>query len=80
MKNRKQILFGVMVLSCLATVLGQEGMKSSYMPVVPNEAFSVTLARMKAEKPAVMKRHADLLLERYDLRNDPAPGSRVPPW
>jgi cytochrome c peroxidase len=74
MKSRKQILFGLVVLSCLATVLGQEEKKSSYLPVVPNEEFSATLARMKAEKPAVMKRQADLLQERYDLRNDPAPG------
>jgi len=73
MKIRKQILFGLMVLSCLATVLGQEGIKSSYMPVIPKEEFSNTMSRMKTEKPAVMKRQMDLLQERYDLRNDPAP-------
>jgi cytochrome c peroxidase len=48
--------------------------KTSYMPVVPKEDFKVTMERMKAEKAAVMKRQADLLAERYDLRNDPAPG------
>jgi len=32
------------------------------------------MARMKSEKTAVMKRQMDLLQERYDLRDDPAPG------
>jgi cytochrome c peroxidase len=48
--------------------------KSSYAPVVAKEPFSETMARMKAEKPAVMKKQMDLLQQRYDLRNDPAPG------
>src|ERR1039457_6135549 len=74
MKNRKHIRFGLVALSCLATVLGQEEKQSSYLPVVPKEEFSATMARMKTEKPAVMKRQMDLLQERYDLRNDPAPG------
>src|ERR1035437_2248410 len=73
MKNRKLILFGLVALSCLATVLGQEEKKSSYMPVVPKEEFSATMSRMKTEKPTVMKRQKDLLQDRYDLRNDPAP-------
>src|ERR1039458_8347623 len=74
MKSRKQILFGLLVLSCFATVRGQDGVKSSYMPVVPKEEFSNTMSRMKREKPAVMKRQMDLLQERYDLRNGPASG------
>jgi len=73
MNSRKPILFGVIVLSCLTTVLGQEEKKSSYMPVVPTEEFSNTVSRMKAEKPAVMKRQMELLEARYDLQNDPAP-------
>lgn len=73
MNSRKQILFGVMVLSCLTTVLGQEEKKSSYMPVVPTEEFTNTVSRMKTEKPVVMKRQMDLLQARYDLQNDPAP-------
>jgi len=48
--------------------------KSSYAPVVPKEPFSETRTRMAAEKPAIMKRQMDLLQQRYDLRNDPAPG------
>ena len=32
------------------------------------------MTRMKAAKPEVMKRQMDLLNERYDLSNRPAPG------
>jgi cytochrome c peroxidase len=72
MKNRTHILFGLVTLFCAGTVLGQQ--KTSYLPVVPNEEFSATMARMKTEKPTVMKRQMDLLQARYDLRNDPATG------
>ncbi len=47
---------------------------SSYMPVVPKEDFKTTMARMKAEKPAIEKRQQELLAQRYDLRDDAAPG------
>ena len=46
---------------------------TSYMPAVPTEDFRTTMERMKAEKPAIEKRQGDLLGERYDLRDDPAP-------
>ena len=74
MKNRKCILLGLVAVSLAGTAPGQEGMKSSYAPVVPKEEFSAMMFRMKTEKPAVMKRQMDLLQARYDLRNDPAPG------
>jgi cytochrome c peroxidase len=48
--------------------------ESSYSPVVIKESFEAIMARMKADKPAVMKRHMDLLSERYDLSNRPAKG------
>ena len=48
--------------------------ESSYSPVVIKESFEAIMARMKAAKPAVMKRHMDLLSERYDLANRPAIG------
>ena len=73
MKTRTHILFTLAVLSCAGMGLAQSEMKSSYLPVVAKEEFSVTMARMTAEKPAVMKRQMDLLQERYDLRNDPTP-------
>ena len=47
---------------------------SSYAPVVIQEDFETTMARMKAAKPAVMKRQMDLLAERYDLSDSPAEG------
>ncbi|MHB1398205.1 MAG: cytochrome B6 [Trichloromonadaceae bacterium] len=47
---------------------------TSYSPVVIKEDFASTMARLKAEKPAVQKKHMDLLNERYDLSNRPAKG------
>ena len=38
------------------------------------ESFASLVARMKAAKPDIMKRHMTLLDERYDLSNRPAPG------
>jgi cytochrome c peroxidase len=46
---------------------------SSYAPV-NEEDIATVMARMKAAKPAVEKRQADLLNERYDLGNHPASG------
>jgi len=73
-KSRKRLLFALVTLSCLAAVLGQNEKKSSYAPVVPAENFAAMMSRMKAEKPSVAQRQNDLLRERYDLKNDPAPG------
>src|SRR5262245_41789956 len=51
----------------------QENPPSSYAPV--NEpAFKTVMQKMVAEKPAIEKRHADLLAERYDLSDKPAEG------
>src|SRR5258708_14263801 len=47
---------------------------SSYMPVDIKEPFAAIMARMKAAQPAVQKRQADLLGERYDLADRPAAG------
>lgn len=50
---------------------------SSYMPVVINEPFEMTMKRLAAEKPAVMKRQMDLLAERYDLADRPAKDGKM---
>jgi cytochrome c peroxidase len=50
---------------------------TSYMPVDIKEPLATTMARMKAEQPAVQKRQADLLAERYDLANRPATGATM---
>lgn len=50
----------------------KKAVKTSYAPVTITESFEDTMARMKAAKPKVMKRHMDLLNERYDLSDSPA--------
>jgi len=47
---------------------------SSYMPVDIKEPFAAIMARMKAAQPAIQKRQADLLAERYDLADRAAAG------
>lgn len=47
---------------------------TSYSPVAIKEDFASIMARMKAAKPAVEKKHMDLLDERYDLSDRPATG------
>jgi cytochrome c peroxidase len=48
--------------------------ETSYAPVALTEPFGSVLSRMKAAKPAVMKRHMALLSERYDLSDRAAKG------
>lgn len=55
-----------------AIVQKKKIVKTSYAPVTITEPFEDTMARMKAAKPEVMKRHMDLLNERYDLSNNSA--------
>ena len=50
---------------------------TSYMPVDIKEPLASTMARMKAAQPAIQKRQADLLAERYDLANRPAAGATM---
>jgi cytochrome c peroxidase len=47
---------------------------TSYLPVDIKEPFLRMMARMEAAKPAVMRKHLDLLSKRYDLTNQPAAG------
>lgn len=82
MKQKKSIhrwarsLIIAVPLLVLGIIYAQEyGKKeTSYAPVVIKEDFETIMSRMKAEKPEVMKRHMDLLKERYDVRNRPAAG------
>lgn len=50
---------------------------TSYAPVNITMPFADTLAKMKADKPAIMKRQEDLLAERYDLKNAAAPNVKM---
>jgi cytochrome c peroxidase len=67
-------LFTLVTIFIIPSVYAQGPSKtvSSYSPVVITEDFSAIMSRMRAEKTAVMKRHMDLLNERYDLTNRPA--------
>ncbi len=79
--GKKHRVVALAILGVAATVLGvtyaQEAKKkaepeekqSSYAPVVINEDFSKIMARMKAAKPEVEKRHLTLLQKRYDLED-----------
>jgi hypothetical protein len=66
------------LLLALAIALGiayaQEQGKTSYTKLDITEPFTSIMARMKAAKPAIEKRQADLLGERYDLSDRPAAG------
>jgi len=55
-----------------AIVQKKRAAKTSYAPVTITESFEDMMARMRAAKPEVMKRHMDLLNERYDLSDNPA--------
>ena len=66
---------------CAALLIGyaqeaakQEPAPTSYAPVAIRQPFAATMARMKAQRPAVMKRQMDLLAARYDLSDRPAKG------
>lgn len=77
MKKRWIGLFAfATVLIAIGILSAQESKKrpSSYSPVVITEDFSTIMNRMKAAKPTVMKRHMDLLSDRYDLSNRPVRG------
>jgi len=68
------VWLGLMALSsALGLTYAQQG-KSSYSPVDIKESFASILARMKAAKPEIVKRHRALLEERYDLSHRPASG------
>ncbi|MDQ1237855.1 MAG: hypothetical protein QG577_39 [Thermodesulfobacteriota bacterium] len=74
---RKCLLPLTLALSCavvMAGVIFAEPQKrpTSYSPVDLTEPFDSVMTKMKEAKPAIMKRHMDLLEQRYDLSNRPA--------
>ncbi|HHT9126927.1 MAG TPA: cytochrome B6 [Candidatus Brocadiia bacterium] len=60
------LLIPVLLVISAAFSFAQEKSESSYSPVI-EEPFDKVMAQDKAQKDAVMKRHMDLLNERYDL-------------
>lgn len=71
MFHRKSYYAGLLTIVALlgmtvAFSFAQQKRESSYSPVI-EEPLDKVMARDKAQKAAVMKRHLDLLNERYDL-------------
>ena len=79
-KQHKWVVAAAAAAACLAVLVGyaQDRTKadppSSYSPVVAKEPFAKVMARMKAARAGVMKKHMGLLQERYDLSDRPAKG------
>jgi hypothetical protein len=80
-RGRLYVMLAVMAGVCVglvATVRGAEQAamrgETSYAPVAVTEGFAATMARMSRAKDEVMRRQADLLAERYDLRYRAARG------
>lgn len=68
----QQNRIGLIVISSVLIFTGtamakNNDMPTSYSPVAVKESFSSIMARMKAEKPKIMKNHMKLLNKRYDL-------------
>jgi cytochrome c peroxidase len=78
MRNTRDIVHRVFIAVPVVTLLGigvayaADAQPSSYAPVVAKEPFDEVMSKMKAAKPEIMKRHMDLLAERYDLSDRPA--------
>ena len=73
----KSSFFGLALLclgafTCVVHAGGEKA--TSYSPVKITKPFADTMAMMKADKAAVMKKHARLLEERYDLKDASAQG------
>ena len=73
MKTKHLLALSLVLHSTVFISTGAEP-PNSYAPVVVKEPFTETMRRMKGEKAAIMKKQMDLLRQRYDLRNDSAPG------
>ena len=71
------VVLGVLVLGAVcwhrANLRAQQP-PNSYAPVVIQEDFDKTVAKMAAAKPEIMQRQMKLLEERYDLGDRPAKG------
>lgn len=78
--RRVPVLIFAMVIIAIGVAYAQEtqpekkAIRSSYAPVTITESFKEMMVRMKSAKPEVMKRHMDLLKERYELSKRQAKG------
>jgi cytochrome c peroxidase len=78
MHLRSKVLWALPVAGLLSTPLAalaqQPRGATSFMPVDIKEPFPAVMARMRAAKADIEKKHQSLLAERYDLSNTPAQG------
>lgn len=74
LKHKKAIIFSMLFVLLIGSysVSKSQDQPSSYAPVVIKETFEAIMNRMKAEKPAIEKKHNDLLKKRYDLSDNPS--------
>ena len=75
-KRLHQGAFALVLAATASFLLGQDTGKkpTSFSPVDIREDFASVMARMKAAKADISKRHQALLAQRYDLSNRPASG------
>jgi cytochrome c peroxidase len=77
--HRTSFIFAGAALASALLIAGhawgeRDARTTSYAPVAVDPDFEKKMREMKAAKAAVMKRHQDLLNERYDLSDRPAAG------
>lgn len=73
--GRRRVLLagvGLALAGGLLVPAGAQQKATSYAPVATTGDFNAVMARMQAAKPEIMKKHLDLLAERYDLSDRPA--------
>lgn len=70
----RQSLLASLAAVALPALAQNNAPPSSYAPVVDRESFSTVSKRMAGDKSKILKRHRDLLDQRYDLSNNAAKG------
>lgn len=63
-----------LVVCCMSALAA---VPNSYAPVDDRETFDAVKKKMEKEKPAIERRHQDLLKERYDLSDRPVQGVKM---
>lgn len=72
MRGSSTALGALLAVSLLSTAHAAD-VPNSYAPVQDRELFETVMKRMQAAKAAVEQRHKQLLSDRYDLADRPAP-------
>lgn len=72
MRGSSTALGALLAVSLLSTAHAAD-VTNSYAPVQDRELFETVMKRMQAAKAAVEQRHKQLLSDRYDLADRPAP-------